>query len=172
MSSTYFELIERLNSSRHKNCDYFFMPFAEPHIDIIEISQPDVAIAKEFINVKECIVYQSQIGPAITAFVKGKPVVVFGLIPIWTGVAQAWMIADDAARRKPIAMTKVAKHFFDISEISQRLHRTQITVKTSDKRAEKWALHLGFGIEGVMRKYGPDQSDHYIMARYNNGGDV
>ena len=166
MSSTYFALIEGLNSKRRTGANYFFMPFAEPHADIVQISQPDMLVSQQYFNVKEAIVCQSRVGPAITAFIDAKPEVIFGLIPLWDGVSQAWMIASDTARFKPLALTRMAKYFFDIAEISERLHRTQITVKTSDKRAEKWALHLGFVNEGVMHKYGPDGSDHYIMARY------
>lgn len=132
----------------------------------MKISQEDIVVASEYFDVREMAEHQSRIGPAVTAFYGAKPVACFGVVPIWNGVAQAWLIASDECRAKPVYMTKMAHHLFDIAEISERLHRMQITVKTSDKRAEKWALHLGFVLEGVMRKYGPDGSDHYIMARY------
>ncbi len=142
------------------------MPFSPVHIDILQISQEDIFVASQYIDAKKLICQQAMAGPAVTAFYGVEPAACFGLVEIWPGVAQAWLVASDACRAKPLYMTKMAAHFFDISEISERLHRMQITVKTSDKRAEKWALHLGFVKEGVMSKYGPDGSDHYIMARY------
>lgn len=166
MSSTSSVLAENLNSNRTRRAPGFFMPFSPVHLDIIKISQEDIEAASEYVDAKKLISHQASVGIAVTAFYGVTPTACFGLVEIWPGVAQAWLAASDDCRRKPLYMTKMAAHFFDIAEISERLHRVQITVKTSDKRAEKWALHLGFVKEGVMSKYGPDGSDHYIMARY------
>lgn len=166
MSSTSFALTEALNSARPRRSPGFFMPFADVHLDSFEISQDDIIVASEYMDLKETIAGQARIGTAVTAFYGHKPVASFGLVPIWPGLAQAWLVTSDECRAKPIYMTRMAALFFDIAEISERLHRTQITVKTSDKRALNWALHLRFVNEGVMRKYGPDGSDHFMMARY------
>jgi RimJ/RimL family protein N-acetyltransferase len=53
----------------------------------------------------------------------------------------------------------------DITMISMGLHRIQLTVRTTDKRAEKWAYAIGFKQEGVMHKYGADGVDYLMMAR-------
>ncbi len=53
----------------------------------------------------------------------------------------------------------------DIAAISMGLHRIQLTIRTTDKRAEKWALAIGFQQEAVMRKYGPDGVDYLLMSR-------
>jgi len=63
-------------------------------------------------------------------------------------------------------MTKYGIAVQDIAKISLGLHRTQITVRMTDKRAYKWALALGFRQEGVMSKYGPDCIDYILMARF------
>jgi RimJ/RimL family protein N-acetyltransferase len=72
---------------------------------------------------------------------------------------------DDRARRYPKTMTLVAKQFLYIAEVSEGLHRLQITVKSDDTRAYRWAKALGFEEEGLMRKFLPDGSDSYMMAR-------
>ena len=143
----------------------FFMPFSPAHTERLHVTQPEIVAASKFIDISEAIINQASLGPAVTAFYGSQPVACFGFVPIWTGVGEAWLIADDKARSKPIGMTKMAKLFFDILQISYELHRVQIAVRTSDMRAHKWALFLGFKEEGTMRRYGPDGADHYIMSR-------
>lgn len=142
------------------------MPFSPVHTKSISISQPEIVAASKYIDISDALAGQATLGPAVTAFLNLKPVACFGFVEIWHGVAEAWLIADDKARTKPIGMTKVGKTFFDIAEISYALHRVQISVRTNDTRAYHWAEVLGFAKEGVMRQYGPDGADHYIMARY------
>jgi hypothetical protein len=161
----FFQFVEQLN----RQCagkGIFFMPFAPAHIEKLHVTQPDIVAASKHIDIYKTVINQAAIGPSITGFFNLQPVVCFGFVPIWDGVAEAWMIADDKARTKPLWITKSAKRFFDIAQISYNLHRIQISVRTADKRAHKWALCLGFQEEGRMRGYGPDGADHYIMARY------
>jgi len=143
----------------------FFMPFSPAHTERLHVTQPEIVAASKFIDISEAIANQASLGPAVTAFYGSQPVACFGFVPIWTGVGEAWLIADDKARSKPLGMSKFGRAFFDILQISYELHRVQIAVRTSDTRAHKWALFLGFKEEGIMRRYGPDGADHYIMAR-------
>jgi hypothetical protein len=161
----YFQFVEQLNQ-RCRVKGAFFMPFSPIHISSISITQPEIVAASKYVDISTAVVSQASLGPAVTAFLNARPVAVFGFVQIWPGVAEAWLIADDKARTKPIGMTKVGKTFFDIAEISYALHRVQISVRTGDTRAYHWAEVLGFSEEGVMRQYGPDRADHYIMARY------
>ena len=161
----YFQFVEQLNQ-RCKVQGAFFMPFSPVHTKSISISQPEIVAASKYIDIADAVAGQATLGPAVTAFLNLKPVACFGFVEIWQGVAEAWLIADDKARTKPIGMTKVGKTFFDIAEISYSLHRIQISVRTTDTRAHQWAKVLGFAEEGTMRQYGPDRADHFIMARY------
>lgn len=166
MNSTSLELIERLNSSRPKGADYFFMPFSPVHIKQISVTQDDVLSASKYIDLEKVVAAQAVSGHAITAFLRGQPVVCFGVIPIWNGVAEAWFIADDKARREPLALTRMTKRFLDIAEISLGLRRLQITVRTTHMAAIAWARALKFSNEGLMLGYGPDGVDYFLMARY------
>lgn len=108
---------------------------------------------------------QEQMGAAVTAFVYNEPAAIFGFVSIWKGVAEAWLVADDVMRSMPVTFTKSAKQVLDISAISMGLHRTQITVRSTDTRAYKWASAVGFNEECLMRKYGTDGVDYFLMAR-------
>jgi hypothetical protein len=73
----------------------------------------------------------------------------FGLVFLWKGVGEAWSLFTEESRRYPIAMTKGAIAFFDICQILFNLHRIQITVKSNDKRAVRWAKTLRFFLKKV-----------------------
>ena len=160
----FFQFVEQLNRSC-KVKGAFFMPFSPVHTTRLNVTQPEIVAASKFIDISEAIANQASLGPSVTAFLNLQPVACFGFVPIWPGVGESWLIADDKARTKPIGLTKMGQVFFDILQISYELHRVQIAVRTSDTRAHKWALFLGFKEEGIMRRYGPDGADHYIMAR-------
>ena len=66
---------------------------------------------------------------------------------------------------KPYTLTKYSKRFIDIVPISLALHRLQITVRIRDKRAVSWARFLGFTEEGILRGYGPDKANYYMMRK-------
>lgn len=107
---------------------------------------------------------QAAAGEAITVLHHDIPVAVFGLVPIWKGLAELWFIPDEALRRFPIFMLRSARAFIDISAISYDLHRQQITVRCDDKRAIRFAKAIGFSNEGTLAKYGPDQADFFMMS--------
>lgn len=114
---------------------------------------------------KRRLVHQSECGPCITALVNNRVVAIFGVVLIWDGVGEAWSCFSEEARRYPLAMTKGAYAFFDICEILFSLHRIQITVRSTDKRAVSWAKCLGFKSEGLLKEYSVDKTDYYMMRR-------
>jgi hypothetical protein len=143
----------------------YYLPFHSDHIvnfkGIIEYESQSITI-EDRIHMLE---YQSQLGPSITAFVNNIPVAVFGIVFLWKGVGEAWSLFTQESRRYPIAMTKGAFAFFDSCQILFNLHRLQITVKCTDKRAVSWAKHLGFVKEGTMIAYSADKDNTYMMRR-------
>ena len=114
---------------------------------------------------KRRMVHQSESGPCITALINNRVVAIFGMVLIWDGLGESWSVFSKEARRYPIAMTKGANAFFDICEILFSLHRIQITVRSTDKRAVSWAKCLGFKSEGLLKEYSVDKTDYYIMRR-------
>lgn len=121
--------------------------------------------AQRMIGVQRMLEMQSEYGFAFTCFLYGLPVACFGTTLLWSGVGEMWSIIGDTARTKPIAMTKIGIAFADISEISLRLHRLQITVKTSDNRAVSWARAIGFISECTLKSYSEDKEDYEMMVR-------
>jgi hypothetical protein len=143
----------------------YFLPFYESHVEhfkgIDEYESQSITIEDR----KRFLIFQSQCGPCVTAFLHNRPVAVFGIMFHWQGMGEAYSMLTEESRRYPIAMTKAAHAFFDSCQILFNLHRIQITVKCEDKRAVQWAKALRFISEGVMVKYSADQEDTYIMRR-------
>jgi len=120
---------------------------------------------QKMIGVKAMLENQSNYGFAITCLLHGKPVAVFGCCLLWEGVGEMWSVIGDTARNKPIATTKIGIAFTDICKLSMGLHRLQITVKTTDLRAIRWAGAIGFISESTMKQYSMDKYDYDLMVR-------
>jgi len=107
----------------------------------------------------------SQPGNAFTMFVDGKPVFAFGLVVLWKGCAEGWVMASQnifdvkflAARTIVDKMTEVCK--------KNKIKRLQTSVKAEFKEGVRFATWLGMEIEGLKKNYGPDGSDYYQLAR-------
>jgi RimJ/RimL family protein N-acetyltransferase len=143
----------------------YYLPFFMQHLSELNGTEMYTKASLTRESFETHIQYQSSMGPAITAFVNNKPVAVFGCVMIWNGVGEVWSLLSEESRRYPIAMTKAGIAFIDIVEILFRLHRVQITVKTSDARAIRWAKALGFQSEGVLKQYSADKEDYNILRR-------
>lgn len=139
------------------------------HAFDIESGEFEGLSAQKVIGIKTMLEVQAKYGFSITCFYNKEPIACFGCIPLWNGVAEIWSVIGDKARRYPIAMTKSAIAFADICEIYFSLHRLQITVKTSDKRASSWARAIGFISEVTMKQYSADREDYNLMVRIKNG---
>lgn len=96
-----------------------------------------------------------------TGLVDGQVVGCAGISECWPGRAEAWtLLAPDA-----LAV------FREIHRTVRRVladgpwHRIEMKVDAGHAAAARWAEHLGFEREGLMRKYTADQRDVYLYAR-------
>lgn len=142
-----------------------YMPFHPAHLEMIDPAEFGRMTAAQLRELKELMIAQAQNGTAITAYLHGKPMACFGFLPIWTGVAEMWLLIEERGRKYGKSLTRAALSVRDYAVLSNNLHRLQITVRSADIRAVRWAQAIGFEQEAVLRRYGPDQSDFYIFAR-------
>jgi len=156
--------IIELNERLPRKAGVCYIPMVPSHLHHMRITEDQLPFAKA-VSMDAMLEMQARLGLAVTALVYGKPVAMFGCIMLWTGVAEMWSIISDDARRYPKQLTIVAKSFSDIVAQSLSLHRLQLTVRSDEPRALRWAEYLGFEIEGLMKKYSPDSVDTYILAR-------
>jgi RimJ/RimL family protein N-acetyltransferase len=143
----------------------YYAPFHPAHLEMIEAHELTKRTPAQLAEWKEIITAQAQAGTAITAYLHGRPMACFGFLPIWTGVAEMWLLIEERGRKYGKSLTRAALTVRDFAVLSNNLHRLQITVRCGDIRAVKWAQAIGFDQEAVLHRYGPDQSDFYIFAR-------
>ena len=161
----YSQSISLINEIIKPHNGVVIMPFAEGHFDFLKIGQSDIVSAQSYVDIKHRVACQSNIGIAYTAFLYSNPVAIFGCVPIWNGVGEVWSLMDNRAKKNAILLTKIGFKVLYVIEQYLCLHRSQITVKSADVKAVRWARALGFRNEGTLKSYGPDGSDFYMMAR-------
>ena len=142
-----------------------FVPFHEAHLMSLKIEDKNTRSVSRFIPFHEMIKSQAQSGNAFTAILHGSPVACFGSVHIWHGVEEMWLLIEERGRKFSKSLTRAAMAYRDFRVISGNLHRIQITVRCEDMRAVRWGIAIGFTIDGMMKAYGPDGSDHYLMSR-------
>lgn len=142
----------------------YFLPFHVDHLDNLDNIETYIQMLG-LEGFKRQIAGQAARGPVITAFLHGQPVAVFGCGLLWNGVAEVWSLLSEKSKRYPMTMIRAAKAFLDICWITFNLHRLQISVKTSDNVAMRFAQALKFEPEGIMAKYSPAQEDFTLFRR-------
>jgi hypothetical protein len=105
------------------------------------------------------------IGPyAYTGVCEGEVVCCAGVTLLWQGVGEAWLFVSEGARAY-IGLPGAVRELLDTVRRNLQLHRIQATVRVDNPRAHRMDTWLGFKEEGIMRKYTPDKTDCYRMAR-------
>jgi hypothetical protein len=157
--------IKELNDNLPKVKNVIFTTFVVDHAFSISGGEFAGLSTAKCIGIKDMLETQARYGFAVSCWLNGEVVAVFGCTKLWDGVAEMWSVIGNKARTHPIAMTKIGIAFADMCEIAMGLHRLQITVKTSDNRAISWAKAIGFISECTMREYSMDKFDYDLMVR-------
>jgi hypothetical protein len=142
------------------------VPFTWHHVAAMDLRKDETVYMQTIDDyIARAKAYQD-IGPCYTAIVEREGVAIsWGFIPYWTGVWEVWMLTSYLVERYPIALIRGAQRYFDQIESDLQAHRLQITVKSSNRPAVRFAEALKFKREGVLKAYGPDGSDYLMCAR-------
>lgn len=82
------------------------------------------------------------------------------------GMARAWAsISVDCDRWALLAATRQVRRAIDRAFLRLSLRRMETTVRVDFRPGHRWAKALGFEYEGVMRRYGPDGTDHALYGQ-------
>jgi hypothetical protein len=145
------------------------VPFFYGHVSLMQLNEHDQAVSSSVPDWLRRLKAQSELGPCFTGLYYGKPMLSFGIIPIWPGLAEAWMIPDRDIGRVAVPLCRVARAFFNHCDTVMGLRRTQILVRSSNVRAVEWAKFLYFETEATLTAFGPDGEDYLMMRRLKNG---
>ena len=104
-------------------------------------------------------------GLSFTLLADNTPILSGGIIPLWDGVAEGWVIATNEMWNHPIAISKAIKKDFARVAKEHNIKRVQSGIRKDFKEGIRFAEWLGLEREGLMKNWGFDGSDQYLYAR-------
>lgn len=98
----------------------------------------------------------------------GEPIGCGGIIPLWTGVGEAWTNLSQKLLKRPIFISKLVKQkLYELQE-KGRFHRIQCGVLYNFQTGCNWARWLGFICEGPMYMYCPNKLNYKRFVLLGN----
>ena len=141
-------------------------PFKPEHADqIIAIGLNDKLMEIDAGYSDNRICNYSQEGNAYTMFIDGKPVFACGIVVLWDGVAEGWVMASQNVFDMKFLAAKTILEVQDKLCKKNKIRRLQTSVKADFKLGVRFATWLGLEVEGLKKKYGPDGSDYYQLGK-------
>jgi len=104
-------------------------------------------------------------GDCFTAVKDGRPIICGGVIEMWKGCYEGWVITSEHANRHPFSIAKLIKNYVDELIIKNKMHRLQTAVLLGYLQGYRFAEFLGMKEEGLMKKYDYMQQDYIRYAR-------
>ncbi len=103
---------------------------------------------------------------SFTGLWNGDRVGVGGVVILWEGVGELWLILskDFKGLGKVAALVAIQDKIEEIIK-ENNLRRIQAAVRTDFPQAVKMIEYFGFEREGLLKQYCPDKGDVYVYAR-------
>jgi hypothetical protein len=98
---------------------------------------------------------------AWSGMVDGKAVVCGGIIVNPLGIGHLYAFLSPAAGPYMVAITRFGRRLLEL----QTARRIEASARVDFGAGCRWLKMLGFSLEGTMRKFDPDGSDHFLYAR-------
>ena len=143
------------------------IPFHQRHVHMARLRKIDQELVDGY--GRPHIIDYGVEGLSYTATYKSKVIVMFGLYPLWKGVAEAWMLPTEHLFDSKLIFHKATLRFFNYASEKLKLHRMQTYVCTTNYRAIKWMEMCYFNREGHLKEFGPDLKDYFVYGRLFNG---
>lgn len=102
-------------------------------------------------------------GSKIAVLHDGVPVCIFGVVPLFPGVGQAWLVGTDFIGSSGVEVAHACKTTIKTLK-SGHMHRIQAYSAGFYTRAHRWLEMIGFRKESTLHKYGRDASDFYCYV--------
>ena len=105
-------------------------------------------------------------GLSFTLLADNNIILAGGIIPIWNGVAEGWVMSSKRVFNHKIRAASAVKKRLDYLCINNNIRRLQTAVKEDFLTGVRFAEWLGLQKEGLMKYYGLDQTNYWRMAKY------
>ena len=105
-------------------------------------------------------------GLSFTLLADNNIILAGGIIPIWNGVAEGWVMCSQKVFDHKIRSASSVKKRLAYLCINNIIFRLQTAVKEEFLIGVRFAEWLGLQKEGLMKYYGLDQTNYWRMAKY------
>lgn len=139
--------------------------FVPEHADDLWERNSTLATADRGFMTKDNVKAMALKGHAFSLLTNGHLVFSAGIFPIWDGMGEAWVVPSDLIRQYKREFVRYVRGYMDQLAKENSYHRIQATARSDFPQGQRFLEFLGFTREGLMHRYGPDGSDHYLYAR-------
>ena len=105
-------------------------------------------------------------GLSFTLFLDRTPIVSGGIVPMWEGVAEGWVLSSKHIYDYKIKAASLIRKRLDYLCTNNKIIRLQTAVKEEFLTGVRFAQWLGLQKECLMKFYGLDQTNYWRMAKY------
>ena len=99
-----------------------------------------------------------------------RPFLLMGILPLWPGVAEAWVLHREGLCSVPIFVLRSFRKVIKMAFEQMNLHRLQIDFSVNDHKGFGLSKSAGFKEEGLMRRFTYDGQDRMRMAIVKEAG--
>ena len=138
------------------------IPFKAAHADLFEARWPG---SIEGAADPDALLAGETLGPAWTLLCDGRVIGCGGVMLLWAGVGEGWMLPGTRAQHHRFAMHRAVARMLNEVQTMKRLNRVQTVVHVHYPRSVRWLERLGFENEGLMKKFGLNGDDYWRLAR-------
>lgn len=98
-----------------------------------------------------------------TVFVGDRPAFIYGAV-LEDGVGLLWAVTSPLTERLALLITRLGRvHVQTLMEAGA--HRVEAYCHRENRRSMRWLTRsLGFSVEGLMRRSGPNGQDRYLLS--------
>jgi len=83
----------------------------------------------------------------------GVPIACGGVLPLWKGVGEGWVVTSDLVEKYPLIFAKTVWRAMTELIVDMGLERIQTVVDSEHTVSQRWVERMGFKNEGLMKKY-------------------
>lgn len=116
-------------------------------------------VATEWLTMRRSHLVSLDAGDAVTLMLDGKPIACFGVLRIWPGFGEAWLILGEKAKQHVKSVYRAIKASLTFIVLAGTYHRIQCTVLETFPAGNRLATHLGFTLEHPIREAGPNKEN-------------
>ena len=107
-------------------------------------------------------------GPAFTIKKRRDIVLCLGADTLWTGVGEIWALFSVFYRDNRFSLHRDVLYLIEQFLTVHKFHRLHAAIPGNDYMALRFALSMGFEMEGVLRKFDIMGQDHIMVSRVSS----